>query len=91
MTVRSRPWWGNPLLWLGVSAVSVLVGLFVLPQFFGGTFLFLPFVWIRRRPSAEVESLGVTRGTRQPSDPGDAHGDASRAGHGERQERRVGR
>jgi hypothetical protein len=42
-----RPWWGNPWLWLGVSALSVALGLFVWPGLFGGFFLFLPFVWIR--------------------------------------------
>lgn len=46
-----RPWWGNPLVWLGISAVLLLLGLFVAPQFLGGTFVFLPFFWIggRRR------------------------------------------
>lgn len=50
-----RPWWGNPLVWLAVSAVLVLLGLFVAPHFLGGIFLFLPFLWIgrwRRRPGA---------------------------------------
>jgi hypothetical protein len=41
-----RPWWGTPLFWLAVSAVFVLLGLFVWPQLFGGVFLFLPFIWI---------------------------------------------
>ena len=44
-----RPWWGSPVLWIGVSAVLVLLGVFVAPGFFGGTFLFLPFVWIGGR------------------------------------------
>ena len=43
-----RPWWGNPFLWVGVSAVFVLLGLFVAPKLFGFAFLFLPFIWIRR-------------------------------------------
>ena len=49
----SRPWWGNPGIWLVVCAAFVLLGLFVWPGLFGGTFFFLPFVWIwrpRRRP-----------------------------------------
>lgn len=41
-----RPWWGNPLLWLALSAVSVLLGIFVAPQLFGGVIVFLPFVWV---------------------------------------------
>lgn len=48
-----RPWWGNPLLWLAFSVVSVLLGIFVAPQLFGGVILFLPFVWI--------SSLGAKR------------------------------
>ncbi len=51
---RSRPWWGNPAVWLLISMAFVLLGLFVFPKLFGFTFLFLPFVWIRglwrRRP-----------------------------------------
>ncbi len=45
---RPRPWWGSPLVWLGVAAVSILVGLVIAPRVFGFTFLFLPFVWIGR-------------------------------------------
>lgn len=48
MSPAQRPWWGNPLLWVGVSAVFVLLGLFVAPKLFGFAFLFLPFIWIRR-------------------------------------------
>lgn len=47
-----RPWWGNPLVWVGISAVLLILGLFVLPQFLPGVFIFLPFMWIgggRRR------------------------------------------
>lgn len=43
-----RPWWGDPLLWVGVSAVFILLGLFVLPHLLGGALLFLPFIWISR-------------------------------------------
>ena len=43
-----RPWWGNPMLWLAVSAVFLLLGLFVAPHFLGGTVIFLPFLWIWR-------------------------------------------
>jgi hypothetical protein len=44
----SRPWWGNPWLWLGVCATFIVLGLVVWPGLFGGTFLFLPFVWVWR-------------------------------------------
>jgi len=44
-----RPWWGNPFVWLGTSAVFLLLGLFVAPHFLGGTVIFLPFLWIFRR------------------------------------------
>jgi hypothetical protein len=43
-----RPWWGNPLVWVGVSAAFVVLGLLVAPKLFGFAFLFLPFIWIRR-------------------------------------------
>ncbi|HXF35679.1 MAG TPA: hypothetical protein VNO17_00685, partial [Actinomycetota bacterium] len=33
--VFERPWWGNPGVWLLVSAVFVALGLFVFPQLFG--------------------------------------------------------
>ena len=50
----TRPWWGNPLVWVGVSAVFLMLGLFVAPHFLGGTVIFLPFLWIwggrARRP-----------------------------------------
>lgn len=42
-----RPWWGNPLVWLGIAGVFVLLGLFVAPGLFGGVFIFIPFMWIR--------------------------------------------
>jgi hypothetical protein len=46
-----RPWWGNPLVWLAIVALFVVLGIFVWPGLFGGTFLFLPFVWFwRPRP-----------------------------------------
>ena len=51
-----RPWWGNPWLWLLVSAVFVVLGIFVWPGLFGGTFLFLPFIWVwRPRRHREVD------------------------------------
>jgi hypothetical protein len=43
-----RPWWGNPWLWVLVSLASVALGIFVWPGLFGGTFLFLPFIWVWR-------------------------------------------
>jgi hypothetical protein len=46
-TERRRPWWGNPLVWLGVAAIFLLLGIFVTSRLFGGTIIFLPFFWIR--------------------------------------------
>ena len=43
-----RPWWGNPWLWLAIGIVFVLLGLYVWPGLFGGTFFFLPFIWVWR-------------------------------------------
>jgi hypothetical protein len=36
------------LLWFAASALFALLGLLVWPGLFGGTFLFLPLVWISR-------------------------------------------
>ena len=47
-----RPWWGNPLLWIGVCAAFAVLGLGIAPRLFGMVFLFLPFIWgggMRRR------------------------------------------
>jgi hypothetical protein len=43
-----RPWWGEPLVWVGVCATWVVLGLFVAPRLLGFTFLFLPFLLSRR-------------------------------------------
>jgi hypothetical protein len=43
-----RRWWGSPWVWLGVCAAFVALGIFVWPWLFGGTVVFLPFVWIWR-------------------------------------------
>ena len=49
-----EPWWRSAPLWLGVSCVFALLGLFVAPKLLGFTFVFLPFLWIgglgRREP-----------------------------------------
>lgn len=42
-----RPWWGRPGVWIGLSIVSVLVGLVAFPRLLGFTFLFFPFVLLR--------------------------------------------
>jgi hypothetical protein len=44
----SRPWWGSPWTWVAVCVVFAVLGLVVWPGLFGGTFLLLPLVWIRR-------------------------------------------
>ena len=50
----SEPWWRSAPLWLGVSCVFALLGLFVAPKLLGFTFVFLPFLWVgglgRREP-----------------------------------------
>jgi hypothetical protein len=50
-----RPWWGNPWLWVGASAVFLVLGIFVWPGLFGGVFVFLPFVWVARSRSTDVD------------------------------------
>jgi hypothetical protein len=68
-----RPWWGNPWLWLVVSAASVVLGIFVWPGLFGGMFLFLPFIWIwRPRRSREGDPRSNGHGSRV--DPGSLGG-----------------
>lgn len=63
-----RPWWGNPWLWVGVSAVFLVLGLYVWPGLFGGTFLFLPFIWVwRPRRGREVDPR--TNGHEKREDP----------------------
>jgi hypothetical protein len=53
---QPRPWWGNPWIWVGVSAVFLVLGIYVWPGLFGGTFLFLPFIWVwRPRRGREVD------------------------------------
>jgi len=47
-----RPWWGNPLLWVGACAGLAFLGLVIAPRLFGVAFLLLPFIWVsgvRRR------------------------------------------
>ncbi len=51
----SRAWWGNPWLWVGVSAVFVVLGIFLWPGLFGGVVLFLPFVWVSRTRPPEMD------------------------------------
>jgi hypothetical protein len=64
----ARPWWGNPWLWLVVSAAFVLLGIFVWPGLFGGTFFFLPFIWIWRPRQRRVDPR--TNGHGSTADPG---------------------
>lgn len=42
-----RPWFGQPAYWLVLTAIFLVVGLFVAPRILGGVFLFLPFIWMR--------------------------------------------
>jgi hypothetical protein len=62
--LEDRPWWGNPLLWLTMCVVLVVLGVFVWPGLFGGMFLFLPFVWVwrpRRQPPVDPRTNGHAR------------------------------
>ena len=54
-TPRRRPWWGNPWLWVGVSASFVVLGLVLWRPLLGGVFLFVPFVWISRPKASAVD------------------------------------
>jgi hypothetical protein len=67
-----RPWWGNPWLWLAVSVGFVLLGIFVWPGLFGGTFFFLPFIWIWRPRQRTVDPR--TNGHGSGADPGSLGG-----------------
>jgi hypothetical protein len=67
-----RPWWGNPWLWVLVSLASVVLGIFVWPGLFGGTFLFLPFIWVWRPRRRDVDPRTNGHGSRV--DPGSLGG-----------------
>jgi hypothetical protein len=68
-----RPWWGNPWLWVLVSLASVVLGILVWPGLFGGTFLFLPFIWVwRPRRGREGDPRSNGHGSRV--DPGSLGG-----------------
>jgi hypothetical protein len=47
---------------LGLSAVSVVLGILVWPGLFGGTFVFLPFLWIGRVRDRSVDPRSNGRG-----------------------------
>jgi uncharacterized membrane protein YfcA len=59
---RPRPWWANPLVWLAIGVVSVLLGIFVWPGLFGFTFIVIPILWWRRpkAPALDPRSNGHT-------------------------------
>lgn len=52
---QPRPWWGNPWLWVGISAAFVVLGLVVWRGLLGGVFLFVPFVWLSRSKAPTVD------------------------------------
>jgi hypothetical protein len=63
-----RPWWGNPWFWLIAGTAFVLLGIFVWPALFGGTFFFLPLIWVwRPRRRREVDPRTNGHGRRDPS------------------------
>ena len=45
---RDASRWGRPAPRIGIIVLFVVLGLLVAPRLLGFTFLFLPFVWIRR-------------------------------------------
>jgi hypothetical protein len=59
-TPAAYPRWANPWLWVSVSAAFVVLGVLVWPAFFGGVFLFIPFMWISRSkpPTMDPRSNG---------------------------------
>ncbi|MDP9300280.1 MAG: hypothetical protein M3P43_05210 [Actinomycetota bacterium] len=62
-SLPEQPWWGNPLFWVAVCAVSLVLGILVWPGLFGGVFIVLPFVWIwrpRREPRMDPRTNGHT-------------------------------
>ena len=62
-SLPERPWWGNPLLWVAVGAISLVLGLVVWPGLFGGALIVLPFMWIwrpRREPRMDPRTNGHT-------------------------------
>jgi hypothetical protein len=63
-----RPWWGNPWLWLLAGAGFILLGIFVWPALFGGTFFLLPLIWVwRPRRRREVDPRTNGHGRRDAS------------------------
>jgi hypothetical protein len=46
--VPDRPWWSRPSVWTAAGIAFVLLGAFVFPRLLGFTFVFLPFIWMRR-------------------------------------------
>jgi hypothetical protein len=62
-----RPWWGNPWLWLAVCVGFLVLGFFVWPGLFGGTFFFLPFIWVWRPRRREADPR--TNGHAKRQDP----------------------
>jgi hypothetical protein len=60
----ARPWWESPWLWIVVCGVFIVLGFVVWPGLFGGTFVFLPFVWVwrpRRVPVVDPRTNGHSR------------------------------
>jgi hypothetical protein len=51
----TRPWWGSPWLWIGVSTAFVVLGLALSLGFFAGVFLFVPFVWLSRPKASTMD------------------------------------
>ena len=69
----SRPWWGNPWLWVITCLAFAVLGVVVWPGLFGGTFLLLPFIWIRR--SRRGEDMDPRTNGHTESDPESFTGD----------------
>ena len=57
------PRWANPLVWLSLGVVFVILGIFLWPGFFVGTLVVFPLVWVwrPRPPRADPRTNGHER------------------------------
>ena len=63
-SVPSRPWWGDPRVWVIAAIASVVVGVLLAPGLFGRVVVFLPFLWLGRARTGGHH--GRRRGREEP-------------------------